>query len=160
MKLIFILNTLSRIHSCNERWSDPLPGRYIRVPLTVLLTFRVCLLRFLAGGRAFAWPRHRWRPQVMTRPDRSVVRYDVINDILAYRREAHQLRTRVGAASLEKTHPIETQKWRWHWIRNWRQARTWIILRQSNKRMQAAQWFPQALEFSACRVTRWFSRQM
>jgi len=105
--------------------SDPLPTSCMEATLTVFLTFHVRLRGFLASGCASAWPRHRWRPRVVTRPDRSVVKY-VINDILAYGREAHQLRTGVGAASLEQTHPVETHKWKWHCFIKVRQVMTWM----------------------------------
>jgi hypothetical protein len=69
------------------------------------LTFPVCLRGGVGHGRSFARPltRHRWRSLVVIRPDGTVV-------ILAYRREADQLRTGVGAASLEEAHPAETSE--------------------------------------------------
>jgi hypothetical protein len=44
-------------------------------------------------------------------PDGGVtIRHHIVDDILGYRRQADQLRTGVGAASLEQTHPSETHE--------------------------------------------------
>jgi hypothetical protein len=63
--------------------SDRLPASDMGATVTVLLTFCIRLRGFLASRCAFAWPRHWCWPRVVTRPDRSVVKHDVINDILA-----------------------------------------------------------------------------
>jgi hypothetical protein len=68
-------------------------------------TFPVCLRGAVGRGRSSARPltRHRWRSLVVIRPDGTVI-------ILAYWREADQLRTGVGAPSLEETHLAETSE--------------------------------------------------
>jgi len=97
----------------------------------------------------------------VTRPDRSVVKY-VINDILAYGREAHQLRTGVGAASLEQTHPVETQMKMTllHKSKTGHDVDEWIILRALRK----CKWFSGLHKLRSSVLVPgtvlWFSRQM